>query len=82
MYVALVVFGLMPAGRPWTKPGQWPSSVVTVHAGFFAVVNQEDYGVARPRERFADARDFEDGGGSGAVVESARTGGNRIVMRG
>src|SRR5271170_5664824 len=51
-------------------------------AGFFAVVNEEDDGVARLRERFADARDFEDGGSAGAVVESAGTGGDGIVVRG
>ncbi len=51
-------------------------------AGFFAVVNEEDDGVARLRERFADARDFEDGGGAGAVVECAGTGGDGIVVRG
>jgi len=34
------------------------------------------------RERLTDARDFEDCGGAGTVVESAGTGGNGIVMRG
>ena len=51
-------------------------------AGFFAVVNEEDDGVARLRKRFADARDFEDGCGAGSVVESAGTGRDGIVMRG
>jgi hypothetical protein len=51
-------------------------------AGFFAVVHEEDDGVERLREGFADARDLEDGGGSGAVVESSGAGGDGIVMRG
>ncbi len=51
-------------------------------AGFFAVVNEEDDGVAGLRERSADARDFENGGGGGTVIESAGTGGDGVVMRG
>jgi len=50
--------------------------------GFFAIVNQENDGVAGLRERFEGARDFEDRGSAGAVVESAGTRGDGIVMRG
>src|SRR5277367_2530969 len=51
-------------------------------AGFFAVVNEENDGVTRLRERSADVRNFEDGGGAGAIVERAGAGGDGIVMRG
>jgi hypothetical protein len=51
-------------------------------AGFFTVINEKNDGVARLRERLADARDLEDGGGAGTIVESAGAGGDGIVMRG
>jgi len=38
--------------------------------------------VARGRERFEVARDFENSGGASAVVECAGTGGDGIVVRG
>ena len=37
--------------------------------------------MARLRERFADARDFEDGRGASAVVKSTGAGRDGIVMR-
>jgi hypothetical protein len=51
------------------------------HAGFLAVINEKNYGVPGLRERFANAGDFEDGCGAGAVVKSAGTGGDGIVVR-
>src|SRR5580704_11524764 len=52
----------------------------TEKACFFAVVNEKDNRVARLRKGFADARDFEDSCGAGAVVESAGAGRDGIVM--